>query len=95
MQFYFAITRALAAMSENASPSYPRNRKQLSNSASGLPKRIILVRHGESLGIQIAIHLVRPLFPFLIDLATRDLAGNADASAYCSVPDWQIPLVRL
>mmetsp|Transcript_28233 Transcript_28233/g.52599 ORF Transcript_28233/g.52599 Transcript_28233/m.52599 type:complete len:273 (+) Transcript_28233:126-944(+) len=54
-------------MSSNVSPTYPRNRKQFLNPASGLPKRIILVRHGESL-------------------------GNADAGAYCSIPDWQIPL---
>jgi hypothetical protein len=37
-------------MSSSDSPTYPRNRKQFSNPASGLPKRIILVRHGESLG---------------------------------------------
>ena len=38
-------------LGEHGSPTYPRNRKHFTNpTASCLPKRIILVRHGESLG---------------------------------------------
>lgn len=48
-----------------------RNRKHFNDDTLPcLPKRIILVRHGESI-------------------------GNADEGAYCSIPDWKIPLTTV
>ena len=65
-----------------------RNRKHFNDDTLPcLPKRIILVRHGESIG--------NSNFPCTMytRIILGVLIGNADEGAYCSIPDWKIPLV--
>ena len=55
---------AAAAVENHKSPYHYHNRGSHNRK---FPKRIILIRHGQSL-------------------------GNVDETAYCSIPDWKIPL---